>query len=66
MSHPLRGSWVLEDFLVWEAHHPDRYEFIDGIIRMMVGGTLAHNTIGLNLATVLHTEFPDLRLEQSR
>lgn len=53
MSHALHSSWTLNDFLVWEASHPDRYEFIDGVVRMMVGGTLAHNTIALNLATAL-------------
>jgi hypothetical protein len=44
MSHPLRSAWALEDFLAREALQSARYEFVDGVVRMMVSGTLAHNS----------------------
>jgi Uma2 family endonuclease len=37
--------WSVEQFVAWEEEQEDRYEFVDGVIRMMVGGTVAHSTI---------------------
>ena len=45
--------WTVEEFLDWEREQEERYEYVDGVIRMMVGGTLDHNTIALNIATRL-------------
>jgi Uma2 family endonuclease len=36
---------TLEEMLEWERRQPDRYEYVGGVLRAMVGGTLAHNTI---------------------
>ena len=47
MSTSLPKPWTLDDFLAWEARQPERYEFVGGVVRMMVGGTLAHNRITL-------------------
>ncbi|MBA2492882.1 MAG: Uma2 family endonuclease [Gammaproteobacteria bacterium] len=55
MLELLRSPWTLEDFLTWENSQQERYEFVDGIVRMMVGGTIAHNTITLNLASALRS-----------
>ncbi len=53
MNVALRRSMTLEDFLVWEAKQPDRYEF-DGFQPVaMNGGTVAHATIGANLVIEL-------------
>jgi len=41
MSEPLPSPWALEDFLTWEALQPERYEFVDAVVRIIVGGTLA-------------------------
>jgi Uma2 family endonuclease len=45
-SHP----WTVDDFLAFEAEEPERYEFVDGIVRMMTGASAAHSAIKLNLA----------------
>jgi Uma2 family endonuclease len=39
------APWTVEDFLAWEREQEERYEFFDGLIRMMVGGTADHNRI---------------------
>lgn len=54
MAEPLPKPWTLDDFLAWEEQQPERFEFVDGVVRMMVGGTLAHNRITVNLVTALH------------
>ena len=45
MTEPLPKPWTVEDFLEWEAQQPERYEFIDGRILGLVGGSAAHATI---------------------
>jgi Uma2 family endonuclease len=41
--------WTIEEFLAFEAEEPERYEFVDGIIRMMTGGSAAHSAIKGNM-----------------
>ncbi|MGB0564064.1 MAG: Uma2 family endonuclease [Spirulinaceae cyanobacterium] len=41
------------EYLRWEAQQNLRYEYIDGEIVAMTGGTLPHNSITLNLAAAL-------------
>jgi Uma2 family endonuclease len=41
--------WTVEEFLAFEAEEPERYEFVDGIIRMMTGGSAAHSAIKGNM-----------------
>ena len=43
----------LEAFLAWEQRQPERYERVAGVIRMMTGGTVAHNRIIRNCARAL-------------
>ncbi len=50
----------LADFLAWEEQQPERYERVDGVVRMMTGGTIAHNRITRNCARAL-----DSRLQGS-
>ena len=45
--------WTVEDFLAFEAEELERYEFVDGVIRMMTGGSAAHSAIKLNVAVSL-------------
>lgn len=45
--------WTLEDFLAWEREQPEPYEFLDGQIVAMVGGTAAHATIKGNVYRAL-------------
>jgi Uma2 family endonuclease len=44
-AHP----WTVEDFLAFEAEEPERYEFVDGIVRMMTGASAAHSAIKGNI-----------------
>jgi len=49
MNVALRRTMTLDDFLIWEAEQPERYEY-DGFGPVaMNGGTVAHATIGTNL-----------------
>ncbi len=40
-------------YLVWESQQELRYEYINGEIVAMTGGTIAHNDIAINLLTIL-------------
>jgi Uma2 family endonuclease len=53
VTEPLPKPWTVEDFLEWEAQQPERYEFIDGRILGMVGGSAAHATIKGNVFATL-------------
>jgi len=53
MSEPLPRPWTVDDFLAWEAQQEERYEFIDGVIVAMVGGSVAHATIKGNIHAAL-------------
>jgi Uma2 family endonuclease len=46
---------TLAEFLTWEEQQPERYERVGGVIRMMTGGTVAHNRIIRNCARALET-----------
>jgi Uma2 family endonuclease len=46
--------WTVDDFLAFEAEEPDRYEFVDGIVRMMTGGSAAHSAIKTNATNALN------------
>jgi Uma2 family endonuclease len=43
----------IDGFLTWEREQPERYEYADGVVTMMTGGSAAHVTIALNLAMAL-------------
>jgi Uma2 family endonuclease len=51
----LPQSMSPEEYLAWEVQQPIRYEYINGQIFAMTGGTLPHNSIALNLAAMLKT-----------
>jgi Uma2 family endonuclease len=53
VTEPLPKPWTVEDFLEWEAQQPERYEFIDGRILGMVGGSAAHATTKDNVTQAL-------------
>jgi Uma2 family endonuclease len=42
-----------DEFLAWEREQPERYEFADGVVTMMTGGSAAHVTIAMNVAFAL-------------
>ena len=35
MARARLQPWTIDDFLAFEAEEPERYEFVDGIVRMM-------------------------------
>jgi len=47
-----------EDYLEWELQQDIRYEYVNGEVFAMTGGTIPHNDIALNLYTALR---PHLR-----
>jgi Uma2 family endonuclease len=44
-----------QDYFAWEAEQELRYEYFDGQVFAMTGGTVAHGLIGLNLAAAIKT-----------
>jgi len=40
-------------FLDWEERQAERYELVGGVVRMMVGGTIGHNTAADNILVAL-------------
>jgi Uma2 family endonuclease len=45
--------WTVDEFLEWERQQPERFEYVGGMIVMMVGGTSDHHTISGNLFAAL-------------
>lgn len=43
-----------QEFLVWEATQEERYEYVNGRIMAMTGGTIPHNDLALNLYRALY------------
>ena len=42
-----------QEYLDWEEKQPIKYEYMNGRVFAMTGGTLPHNEIALNLAMAL-------------
>jgi Uma2 family endonuclease len=54
MANPQpRKTMTPEEYLAWEAEQEFRYEFEDGAIVAMTGGTLPHNDLAVNLLAIL-------------
>jgi Uma2 family endonuclease len=53
MSNVAEKLMSLDEFLVWEREQPERHEYVDGVIRMMTGGSLDHSTIASKLWSAL-------------
>lgn len=49
---PLQNM-TAEEYLAWEEQQEDKYEYVDGEIIAMTGGTLPHNDIALNFYSLL-------------
>lgn len=71
MSTALKYPTNLPDFLTWEERQAERWEFVDGRVWLMAGGTYDHSRIGNNLRGELHrilrngsckADGPDLKL----
>ena len=53
MAKAIPRPWTVEDFLAFEAEEDERYEFVDGIVRMMTGASAAHSAIKGNVFAAL-------------
>ncbi|MCP2729607.1 Uma2 family endonuclease [Limnofasciculus baicalensis] len=42
-----------EEYLEWEEQQPIKYEYINGEVFAMIGGTIPHNDIAINLTSAL-------------
>jgi len=54
---------TVEAYLAWEPRQELRYEFVNGSVYAMTGGTVPHNDIAVNLLTALR---PHVRAEGCR
>ncbi|MCC5639663.1 Uma2 family endonuclease [Nostoc sp. CHAB 5844] len=54
---------TIEEYLVWEPQQELRYEYVNGEVFAMTGGTIPHNDIALNFYTALR---PHLRARGCR
>lgn len=43
-----------EAFIAWENRQKARYELIEGVVRMITGGTFAHSRVAANIIAGLH------------
>ena len=50
---PKPDQMTPQEYLDWEEKQPIKYEYMNGRVFAMTGGTLPHNDIALNLATAL-------------
>lgn len=53
IATPDKQYMTPEEYLEWEAQQEVRHEYLNGEIYAMTGGTLPHNTIAINLTTLL-------------
>lgn len=56
MASALPKPWAVEEFLAWERLQVERYELVDGMIRMMTGGSNAHGLVKGNLFAALRAQ----------
>lgn len=50
---PARQYLTPQDYLDWEEKQSIKYEYIDGEVFAMTGGTIPHNDLAVNLTTAL-------------
>lgn len=53
IATPDKQHMTPEAYLEWEARQEVRHEYLNGEVYAMTGGTLPHNTIAINLTTLL-------------
>ncbi|MBE9206386.1 Uma2 family endonuclease [Nostoc sp. LEGE 06077] len=60
---PQPQKMTIEEYLVWEPQQELRYEYVNGEVFAMTGGTIPHNDIALNFYRTL---YPHLRARGCR
>ncbi len=53
IAYPQFQNLTPQEYLEWEEQQSIKYEYIEGKVFAMTGGTLSHNSIALNLASAL-------------
>jgi len=53
IANPQPKIFTPDEYLAWEREQLIRHEYIDGEVYAMTGGTLAHNSIAVNLISLL-------------
>jgi Uma2 family endonuclease len=48
-----KRDFAPDEFLAWEARQPEKWEFVGGVVRMIAGGTRAHDRIANNIRAAL-------------
>lgn len=54
-NSPQPQKMTIEEYLLWELDQDIRYEYINGEVFAMTGGTIPHNDIALNLYRPLYS-----------
>jgi Uma2 family endonuclease len=55
IAQPQHQLMTPQEYLQWEEQQPLKYEYINGQVFAMTGGTISHNDIAINLTSALHT-----------
>jgi Uma2 family endonuclease len=63
IATPQPPAMTIETYLDWEPRQELRYEYVNGQVFAMTGGTLPHNDIAINLLTALR---PQVRAQGCR
>lgn len=53
MTQPQYQLLTPQEYLEWEEQQPIKYEYINGEVLAMTGGSLPHNSIAVNLTSAL-------------
>lgn len=53
MNAPARLRMTLDQYLDWESRQERKHELVDGVVRLMTGGTAAHNRVSRNVSFAL-------------
>jgi Uma2 family endonuclease len=55
MNAPARTRMTTEQFLAWENRQERKHELVDGVVRLMAGGTINHYRIARNVIVAFTT-----------
>jgi Uma2 family endonuclease len=61
VANPDYKYMSFQEYLEWEERQEFKYEYLNGKVYAMTGGTLTHNDIALNLASTLKTRLRERR-----
>jgi Uma2 family endonuclease len=56
IANPHLPNLTVEEYLEWEAQQDVRYEYVEGEVVAMTGGTIPHNDIALNLYRAFYSQ----------